>query len=164
MRRKYGLFIVMAIVGLLSTSLLKAEEPQEMGKLTVSLLKSFDSWDDAFYDQHMVSVADVYLKVMNKDFESLPEERAAEADKKWRKELNRGLDEIKEQAVKENINWKKIKFVSFSYKEDMPGVEGIYKGDLVFSYKKKNYSLDVGYMVVDGKLKLGNLEDLLLEQ
>ncbi len=79
-------------------------------------------------------------------------------------ERNQRLGEIREEAERENINWKKIKFVSFSYKEDMSGFDGIYKGDLLISYKNKNYSLDVGYMLIEGKLKLGNLEDLRLEE
>ncbi len=149
---------------LVSISNVKAQDPQDMGKLTVKLLKSFDSWDDAFYDKNMVSVSDVMQKVMNKDMESMTTEQLAEADKKWRKDLHKRIDSFKEEAVNAEINWKKIKFVEFSYKKDMPGMDDIYKGDLVFSYKKKKYTLDVGYMLTDKGLRIGNLEDLLLEE
>ncbi len=164
MRRKLCYLLAVAFISLTFVSNIKAQDPQDMGKLTVKLLKSFDSWDDAFYDKNMVSVNDVLQKVMKMDLKAMTPERMAEADRKWRKDLHKRIEAFTDEAANVDINWKKIKFVDFSYKKDMPGVDDVYKGDLVFSYKKKKYSLDVGYMITDRGLLLGNLEDLIVEE
>ncbi len=164
MNRKINYLIVIAFICLFNTLTLKADEPQDMGKLTVKLLKSVDGRDEAFYKQYVASVEDIYKKLMKDSYGSMSPEKLAEADEKWKKEFNTRLDELSSDAEKLGVDWKKIKSVSFSYKKDMAGMEGIYKGDLVFSYKKKHYSLDVGYMIIDDALKLGNLEDLKVEE
>lgn len=135
-----------------------ATEPQEMGKHTIQLLKSIESWDNKTYEEFMISIEDIYQS-LHKGKDTSPEinDKAKEG---WLNEMDKRFARVREDGAELGIKWQKIKYIDFDYKSKMEGKVNIYDGHLHFSYKKKHYIIEVGFLMTDKGLRLGNLEDL----
>jgi len=161
MKKRVLNLLLIAVVILVNQTVVKAAEPQEMGKHTVKLLKTINDWNNETYDKYMISIEDIYQSLnKGKDTSQKISDKAKEG---WLKEMNKRFLRVKEDGSELGINWSKIKYLDFTYKDKEEGSTKIYDGKLYFSYKKKAYRIEVGFLITDKGLRLGNLEDLMEE-
>lgn len=156
-RRLLNLVLITAVI-MINYSTAHAAEPQEMGKHTIQLLKTIERWDNKTYEEFMVSIEDIY-QGLNKSKDT-SQEINDKAKDGWKKEMDKRFDRVRKDGTELGIKWQKIKYINFDYKSKADGNLSIYDGHLYFSYKKKHYIIEVGFLITDKGLRLGNLEDL----
>nr|WP_319397715.1 hypothetical protein [uncultured Carboxylicivirga sp.] len=147
----FTIFIITITLGAIQNS--TAQKPEKMGHISFKILKKINNWDTQTYNKYMVSINDLYQTLG-------VSEPNAEMQAKWEKELKKVVERVRKDGEFEGIDWKKIKYVDFTYKVELKGNVSIYEGDLIFSENNKNYKIEIGYLDTDKGLKIGNLEDL----
>jgi len=157
--QKYLLAIAFILFSLTS---IKAVEPQEMGKHSFKILKNFNKWDTQTYLKQIMSLEEFHQ--LGKNNQLVKEERSRNkiqslTEKKWHGEIIDNYMEVRKDAARKGIEWRKIKYLDFIY--SIEGDDGITicKGELFFKYKERAFSVEVGYILAEDGYRLVQIDD-----
>lgn len=156
------IYTLLCIVFLVSCSKdTSVRKKDDCGKHLFALLKDFDPKNKQQFENGFISLETIHQIGNNKKLFRTKKrrERYANMTRKEYEEqiIDYAYDMISGEGDAFDINWDKIKYIDFGYKEqDYSNLETI-KGKLIFEYKKRKYDVGCIYVKVGKEWKLSGI-------